>query len=199
MDDYDLPRIKEEPIIVPPKEEIGKFFEVLPNVKIGKDNRRIDEPKYKALVLFLASSGLGLGEALSLTKEDVVFRDRMVVPNNAHETSSTKNSWVTFYNEETEEYPTWLDDLEQEDKIFPRDVSVYDAFKIAEEATGFDITPQRLREWFCEEMGNLGVQDRYIDAFCGRVPKSVLARRYTDYAPHKLKAIYEKASLKVLS
>jgi len=102
-------------------------------------------------------------------------------------------------NEETEEYLTWLDYLELQDKIFPRDVSVYDASKIAKEATGFDITPQRLREWFCEEMGNLGVQDRYIDAFCGRVPKSVLARRYTDYSPAKLKVIYEKASLKVLS
>jgi len=48
-------------------------------------------------------------------------------------------------------------------------------------------------------MGNLGVPDRYIDAFCGRVPKSVLAKHYTDYSPKKLKRIYEKADLKVLS
>ena len=47
-------------------------------------------------------------------------------------------------------------------------------------------------------MGNLGVPDRYIDAFCGRVSRSALARSYTDYSPSKLKAIYDKASLKVL-
>jgi len=45
----------------------------------------------------------------------------------------------------------------------------------------------------------LGVPERYIDAFCGRVPKSVLAKHYTDYLPEKLKLIYDKAGLKVLS
>ena len=34
VDDYDLPRIKEEPIIVPPKEEIRSLFGALPNAKI---------------------------------------------------------------------------------------------------------------------------------------------------------------------
>jgi intergrase/recombinase len=48
-------------------------------------------------------------------------------------------------------------------------------------------------------MERLGVPDRYVDAFRGRVPKTVLARHYTDFSPEKLKEIYEKASLKVLS
>jgi len=48
-------------------------------------------------------------------------------------------------------------------------------------------------------MGRLGVPDRYVDAFCGRVPRSVLARHYTDFSPEKLKEIYDKARLKVLS
>jgi intergrase/recombinase len=48
-------------------------------------------------------------------------------------------------------------------------------------------------------MGRLGVPDRYVDAFCGRVPRSVLARHYTDFSPEKLKEIYDKADLKVLS
>ena len=76
---------------------------------------------------------------------------------------------------------------------------LYRAFKKAREVTGIDITPQKLRDWFCEEMGNLNVPDRYIDAFCGRVAKSVLAKHYTDYSPKKLKRIYDKANLKVLS
>jgi len=45
----------------------------------------------------------------------------------------------------------------------------------------------------------MGVQDRYVDAFCGRTPKSVLARHYSDYSPETLKEIYDEAGLKVLS
>jgi intergrase/recombinase len=48
-------------------------------------------------------------------------------------------------------------------------------------------------------MGRLGIPDRYVDAFCGRVPRSVLARHYTDFSPEKLKEIYNKVKLKVLS
>jgi len=35
-------------------------------------------------------------------------------------------------------------------------------------------------------MTDLGVPDRYIDAFCGRVPESIVARHYTDYSPERL-------------
>lgn len=56
-----------------------------------------------------------------------------------------------------------------------------------------------LREFFCDELGALGVQDRYIDAFCGRLPKSVLAKHYSDYSPEKLGEIYRKAGLRLLS
>jgi intergrase/recombinase len=48
-------------------------------------------------------------------------------------------------------------------------------------------------------MAEQGVQDRYIDPFCGRTPKSILAKHYTDYSPERLKGIYDKANLKVLS
>ena len=60
-------------------------------------------------------------------------------------------------------------------------------------------TPKVLREWFCCEMGRLGIPDRYVDAFCGRVPRSVLARHYTDFSPERLKEIYDKAQLTVIS
>ena len=61
------------------------------------------------------------------------------------------------------------------------------------------ITPKILREWFCCEMGRLEVPERYVAAFCGRVPRSVLARHYTDFSPEMLKEIYEKTNLRVLS
>lgn len=48
--------------------------------------------------------------------------------------------------------------------------------------TEIHITPQILREWFACEMGRLGVPDRYVDAFCGRVPRSVLAKHHRSIA-----------------
>ena len=49
------------------------------------------------------------------------------------------------------------------------------------------------------EMLKTGVSETYVDAFCGRVPKSVLARHYTTFSPEKLEEIYEKANIKILS
>jgi len=37
-----------------------------------------------------------------------------------------------------------------------------------------------------------------VDAFCGRIPRSVLARHYTDYSPNVLKEIYDSAKLQIL-
>lgn len=71
-------------------------------------------------------------------------------------------------------------------------------WKKARRETGLDITPQVLREWFACELGKLGVPDRYVDDFCGRVPRSILARHYTDYSSSRLKEIYDKAKLKVI-
>lgn len=84
-----------------------------------------------------------------------------------------------------------------ENAIDQRD-EVVKLWKSAREKIGINITPQKLRQWFCSEMLRLGVSETYVDAFCGRVPKSVLARHYTDFSPEKLKEIYEKAELKII-
>jgi len=76
---------------------------------------------------------------------------------------------------------------------------VVEFWKSARNKTGIDITPQKLRQWFCSEMLRLGISETYIDAFCGRVSKSVLARHYTDFSPQKLEEIYEKANIKILA
>jgi intergrase/recombinase len=47
-------------------------------------------------------------------------------------------------------------------------------------------------------MMRLGVSETHVDAFCGRVPISVLARHYTDFSPEKLNEIYERANLSML-
>jgi len=89
-------------------------------------------------------------------------------------------------------------DLESNNLFNVSDRQYKKLWKSAQRKLGLHITAKRLRDWFCCEMGNLGVSYRYIDAFCGRTPKSVLARNYTDYNPEMLKIIYEKANLKVL-
>jgi len=47
-------------------------------------------------------------------------------------------------------------------------------------------------------MGKLGIPDRYIDAFYGKVLKKMFWRDPTDFSLEKLKEIYEKANIKVL-
>jgi intergrase/recombinase len=115
----------------------------------------------------------------------------MIAPN-CHN-GSTKNSYVSFYNREAEEA---LGKIGFGERFFSvSDRQYKKIWKSAKKKSGLHITAQRLREWFCCVMGNLGVSDRYIDAFCGRTPKSVLARHYTDYDLGRLKRIYDDANL----
>jgi site-specific recombinase XerD len=116
--------------------------------------------------------------------------------------SRTKRSFVTFFNNETKSY---LEDHltkrnDNDPKLFQfagRTMNRW--FEQAKHASEIYLSPQRLREWFACEMAELGVQDRFIDAFCGRMPRSILARHYTDYSSERLKRIYDKAELTVLS
>jgi len=48
-------------------------------------------------------------------------------------------------------------------------------------------------------MLRFGVSETFVDAFCGRVYESVLARHYTDFSTEKLEKIYSETSLEVLS
>lgn len=149
--------------------------------------------------MLYATTGLRRDEILSLKPEDIEFSKRMITPN-SHE-GETKKSWVSFYNDEAEqalnEYLKARKPSRSE-RLFPMQQSeVVELWRDARDKTGIEITPQKLRQWFCSEMLRLGVSETYVDAFCGRVPKSVLARHYTDYSAEKLKEIYEKARLTV--
>jgi hypothetical protein len=108
----------------------------------------------------------------------------MVIPKN--HAGETKRSWVAFFNEEAEhalkeDLATRKDDNPKLFRISPH--SFIDVWKYASHESEVRVTPQILREWFCDEMGRKGVPDRYVDAFCGRAPGSVFAKRYSDFAP----------------
>ena len=135
---------------------------------------------------------------LKLKRKHVDTQLRMIIADSHN--SRTKRTYVTFYNQETAGILKEILPEDSEARVFPVSGNyLRKKDKKIQGKTGVHITPQMLREWFCCEMGRLGVQDRYIDAFCGRVPKSVLASHYTDYSPEHLKEIYDKAGLKVLA
>jgi len=187
VESFKFRKIQLKPIMVPSKDQLKRFY------------RALRTPRAKALFLMYASTGLRKMELLSLTKKDIDWEKRMIIPN-SHD-GGTKRSWVTFFNEEAEyalkEYlATRKDNSPKLFRVSPH--SFIDIWKYASQDSGVRITPQVLREWFCDELGRLGVPDRYVDAFCGRVPKSVLAKRYSDFAPDKIKEIYEQIRLKVL-
>jgi len=186
---FKFPELNFKPIKVPNKAELQAFYKAL------------KAPRAQALFLIYATSGLRKTEVISLDRfRDVDFENRTLTPNK--EGNQSKHVWISFYNEEAErELKAYLASRKDSGpRLFPTSSRhVLRIFKRATEATGIKITPQILRDWFCSEMGALGVPDRYVDAFCGRVPKSVLARHYTDFSPEKLKRIYDKAGLRVLS
>jgi integrase len=169
------------------KEQLQQFYKCL------------ETPKEKALFMLYATTGLRRDEILSLKPEDIDFEKRMITPDNHR--GETKKSWVSFYNGEAEQalkecMATKKHSRSQ--RLFPMQrEEVVELWKSAREKTGIEITPQKLRQWFCSEMMRLGMSETHIDAFCGRTPQSVLARHYTDFSPEKLREIYEKANLKL--
>jgi len=176
VQDFKFPAVEVKPKFLPSKQQLNVFFNAL-------------DPKYKIIFLALASSGLRISELLGAEVESA---NRMLIPK-AHN-GSTKKAWVSFYNEETEA-------LLNEYKGNPFEASrntVAHVFKEAANRTGIEVSAQTLRSIFAREMGLKGVQDRHIDAFCGRTPASVLAKHYSDYSPEVLKAVYIKASIKIM-
>jgi len=185
---FKFPKHDYKPKTIPTREEIQKFYSCLAT------------PKEKALVLFYATTGLRKVEVLKLLKADIDLDLRMVNPKS--HSGNTKHSWVSFFNEECK--AVLVEHLssrgDSSPKLFPFEHGRFDnLWKTTREKSGIRITPQSLRDFFCMTMGELNVPDRFVDAFCGRTPKSVLARNYTDYTPAKLKKIYDNANLKVLS
>jgi len=188
VETFKFPELGFKPIIVPSKTELQVFYKAL------------ETHRNKALFLMYATSGLRCSEILSLNRyRDVDFKNRMLKPRKSP--NESKHTWLSFYNAEAErELKKYLAlRKDSNPKLFPiSKKQLLRTFKKAWQISEVKVTPQILRDWFCCEMGNLGVQDRYVDAFCGRMPKSVLARHYTDYSPRKLKQIYDKAKLTVL-
>jgi integrase len=185
IQDFKQPYRPFKPRSIPTKDEIRDFYELL------------STDKMRAYYLITATSGLRKSEILSLKYSDIDFKNRMIIPKTR---SSSKHTWISFYNEEAEEVIQEYLDGKTEGKIFPWGSTQWRRqWNQVKENSEIWITSKMLRMWFCSEMSTLGVSDRYVDAFCGRTPKSVLSRHYTDFNRKRLKEIYDKANLKIFS
>ena len=174
-------------VLLPTKEQLKKGFEALTD-----DGER-------SLYLFTATTGLRRSEIMGLTKDKIDFKTRCVIP--MHFTR-VKRSGITFYTKETETYLNkYLSSRPSEDlKIFRiYEMRHREVWKKASKAAGIKITPKILRVWFSTEMGEQLVPDRFVDIFQGRAPRSVLAKNYTAKGIERLKTIYEKANLTIVS
>lgn len=155
----------------------------------------------KAIFLFYASTGLRHSEALQLNRfEDIDYELRTV--KSKHDTR-IKKAGIAFHNDECE---IWLKKyLNSRKDTCPRFFQIDGGepfqriWKKASEKAGIKISPQILRKWHSTELGELGVPDRYVDVFQSRAPKTVLAKFYTGKGLERLKRVYDRANLKVLS
>jgi len=191
VESFKFPRRSYTPKTVPSIEDLRKFFDALEN------------DRDRAFFLLAASSGLRRNELLNLTLDDLNLENRTIIPKNAHQNGSTKNSWISCFNAEAlEVLRRFLENRpESVDKRLWQlgERSFRTAFNRANRKTGLHITPQVLRFWFANELSRLGVSDRFIDALQGRTPRSILARHYSDFSMERLKEAYDKAGLILLN
>ncbi|MCX6648553.1 MAG: tyrosine-type recombinase/integrase [Candidatus Bathyarchaeota archaeon] len=185
VEGFKFPSTPFKPRTIPERKALTEFYEEIPSIE------------GRLYFMLYASSGLRRREALGLHPKDVDMGMRMVTPNKG--VSGTKNTWVSFYGSELEELLREYKPRIGERWIPIKTDNFMEAWSVPLMKTGLKITPQVLRDWFCVAMGEAGVPDRYVDAFCGRLPRSILARHYTDYSPQRLKKIYEQANIKVFS
>lgn len=180
-----------KPKKVPQKEEIQRVYHAL------------DKDTDQVAFLILATSGLRRRELMELTPDDFEPAEQAIYPS-TEDGQTTKRQWVTYYNDEADARLRGvfnLDSMDADELLFTCSGQTLTRHirEASNEVESLKITPQVLRIWFCNEMNRLDVADRYIDAFCGRTPKSVLAKHYSDYTPRKLQEVYENAGFSVLS
>ena len=188
---FRIPRSIPKPVLIPSRTQLQETY----------DN--LETAEQRAMFLLLTSSGKRPLELANLTLSKIDLEKRMILPNtDKYEGHRTKFQWVSFFNDEAkkaieEVFEQWYPLPNQQ--IFVTQVDTFSRkFREASKPTGFKITSKILQKWFACEMGRLGVPDRYVDAFCGRVPKNIIGQRYTDYSPENLREIYDKVNLKVL-
>jgi len=152
---------------------------------------KLDYP-VQMIFLILTSSGLRIGEVLSLRIDNINFETNMLDVSEVHE-SDTKSSWISFMTNQTSEYiQNYVKSLHN-GMLFPISYkSVQENFQQVSEETGIKIKPHLLRTVFTEKCTQAELGEKYIDAFCGRTSQSIIRKHYTDYSPKAMRRQYDK-------
>lgn len=170
--------------IVPTDEQLTEFVKILPK-------------QIQAIAFIMLSSGLRISEVLSLRFLDIGNELHMIDATNIHK-GKTKHSWISFMTQQAVGilYDYFDDigfDFMENSKLFSVSArTVQEEFKKASETIETSINPHLLRTVFTEKCSQAGIENKYIDAFCGRVSQGVLAKHYTDYSPDALRKQYDK-------
>jgi len=173
-------KVKKEDI--PTDEQLAYFCSILPY-------------SVQMIFLILLTSGLRIGEVLKLSKSDINFETNMIDASNMHK-GETKSSWISFITRQTAEFLLSYIETEttvENTKLFGISYNaVQEAFKKISYQTGIFIKPHLLRTIFSEKCSEAEIDGKYIDAFCGRIPKKVLDANYTVYSPKSLREQHDK-------
>jgi len=183
INEFDFSKTRVKLKEIPSDEQIREFFDNLP---------------YQGQLAFLIlyNSGLRIGEVLGLKVSDINFDTNMINVSDIHE-GDTKYSWISFITKQTsqiiQQYLSTTNITDTNSKIFPvTKRTIQKMFQDASEYLGIAITPHLIRTIFAEKCTKAGIQDKHINAFCGRVSQGILAQHYTDYSPRKLREEYDK-------
>lgn len=173
---------------IPSDHQLEQFYNLLSNEQT------------KLIFLFLHNSGLRIGEILKLRVRDVDVISCAIDATNIHD-GATKHSWISFITGQTlslfESHIASNFDENDENHLglllfsVPKR-TVQQAFKNASDELRFSINPHLLRTVFADRCTKAGIKDKYIDAFCGRISRGVLAKHYTAYSEDALYDEYQK-------
>jgi len=174
-------KIKKEDI--PTNEQLAYFCSLLPH-------------PIQLVFLVLLDSGLRVGEVLNLKISNLDFETNMIDASDIHK-GDTKSSWISYFTRQTAMYlESYISKkFENVDDSALFDISynsVQEAFQNTSYQTDIFIKPHLLRTVFSEKCTGAGIEGKYIDAFCGRIPKKVLEANYTVYSPQSLRMQYDK-------
>jgi len=168
---------------VPTDEQLVEFCYALP---------------YTSQIVFLVmhDSGLRIGEVVKLCVKDIDFETKMIDASHIHE-GQTKHSYLSFVTEQTCEM--LFDYFDDNNKLDNHDLLLFDVsarsiqndFQNASLETGIEINPHMLRTVFTEKCTKAGIIEKYIDAFCGRTPKRIIAKHYSDYSAEAMRKQYD--------
>ncbi len=170
---------------LPTNDQLAEFYSILSSSQL------------QLVFLLMFNSGLRIGEILSLRHKDVDFEKNMIDASEIHK-GETKFSWYSFFTNQTSELidnyllsdeSNYVDD---NSKLFTLSArSVQQAFKNTSDLMSVSLNPHLLRTIFAERCREAKIKTEYIDAFCGRTPKGMLAQHYTEYSPESLRKQYD--------